>query len=76
MLCLNVRWQIGDKEFSTKGDKALGSDDIQLIFFRESWIIVQDDALRTIDYFFTLGKLWSKVGSTIITLIPKSAKSL
>ena len=37
---------------------------------------MQDDALRTIDYFFTLGKLLSEVGSTIITVIPKSAKSL
>lgn len=59
--------------FGIDSDKAPGPDGFTAAFFKENWVILENDFTDAIMEFFTKGLLLRKLNHTILTLIPKKA---
>ncbi|GJV04571.1 hypothetical protein Tco_1338140 [Tanacetum coccineum] len=65
--------EVKDAIFSMGNDKSLGPEGYTACFFKESWDIMDNDVILTVQEFFTNGKLLKELNHTIIALIPKVA---
>ena len=54
-----------------EGDKAPGSDDYSIAFFKVCWEVVKEDIMKIFREFHVEGKFEASLNSTFISLIPK-----
>ncbi|XP_074313938.1 uncharacterized protein LOC141649142 [Silene latifolia] len=57
--------------FDTGSDKTPGPDGFSSAFFKNSWDLVAKDFCKTVNSFFTTGRMSKQANTTLIALIPK-----
>lgn len=58
--------------WSIDGNKAPGYDGYSSQFFKDAWENIGDDLYNVVLDFFDMGRLLTRVNTTILTLIPKT----
>ncbi|XP_074305100.1 uncharacterized protein LOC141640037 [Silene latifolia] len=66
--------EVKDALFHIPNDKAPGPDGYSSKFFKDSWDIVGEEVSEAIMDFFESGSLLGQINTTMVTLIPKTAR--
>ncbi|XP_025665275.1 uncharacterized protein [Arachis hypogaea] len=64
--------EIKEATFSLGSLKAPGPDELNGLFFQKHWAIIEKEVCEVVKHFFQEGVLPSRIGDTIIVLVPKT----
>nr|GEZ65497.1 RNA-directed DNA polymerase, eukaryota, reverse transcriptase zinc-binding domain protein [Tanacetum cinerariifolium] len=65
--------EVKDALFDICDNKAPGPDGYTAKFHKKAWSIVGNDVCNAVKEFFRLGRMFSEINATLITLVPKSS---